>query len=212
LGDRGLEIRIRELKPELAAEYLKFFDDVYDNDPWLRYSNNPWWGGCYCAFYDDLRTEEEIDASKDKRSENRALRKETIEAGRGSGLLAYSGEEVVGWCNVAPRYSYANPRFMVRATDDRAEKVGSISCFVVSSGWRGRGIATNLLRQACGLIGKWGLPVAEGYPPNPNPNVSGTEDIPMENLNYHGSLNMFLRAGFHVHREIERLMVVRKTL
>ena len=82
------EILVRELKPKLVADYLGFFDDIYDNDLFLRFKDNPWWGGCYCSFYDDPRTEDEINASRDKRSENRAARERTIEKRRASGLLA----------------------------------------------------------------------------------------------------------------------------
>ena len=67
-------IVVRELKPGLAADYFEFFDDIYDNDPWLNSKDNPWWGGCYCSFWDDLREEDEINSSKDKRSANRTAR------------------------------------------------------------------------------------------------------------------------------------------
>ncbi len=206
------EVEIRELKPEFASDYLKFFDGVYDGDPWLNFKNNRWWGGCYCEFYDDPRPEDEINASEDKRSENRARRKNTIESGKASGLLAYAGKEVVGWCNVAPRTSYVNPRFIRQAMDDPDEKVGSITCFVVSSRWRRSGVAPRLLREACNLIKGWGLPVAEGYPRNPDVKRDDPNEIPEENLSYRGSLDMFLRSGFQVHRELERLLVVRKPL
>jgi GNAT superfamily N-acetyltransferase len=206
-----MEVRIRELNRELIADYLGFFDDIYNNDPWLKFKDNPWWGGCYCTFYDDPRTEGEINASKDKRSENRARRKETIEQGRASGLLAYSGE-VVGWCNVAPRGSYVNPRFIRQAMDKPDEKVGSITCFVVSHKWRGLGVSAKLLEGACKMIKAWGLPLAEGYPTNPEIRQANPYSVPTENLSYHGSLNTFLRSGFHVHRKLEGLLVVRKSL
>jgi GNAT superfamily N-acetyltransferase len=206
------KILIRELEPKLVSDYLRFFDDIYDNDPFLKFKDNPWWGGCYCTFYDDPRTEDEVNASNDKRSENRAARERTIRQGRASGLLAYAGDEVVGWCNVAPRSSYVNPRYLTKAMVDPNERVGSITCFVVSSRRRKSGVAPELLRSACGLIKKWGYPVAEGYPRNPELSGDSPYKIPPENLSFRGSLSMFLRAGFQVEAKLDRFTVVRKVL
>jgi Acetyltransferase (GNAT) family len=205
-------IRVRELEPKLVADYLRFFDDIYDNDPFLRFKDNPWWGGCYCSFYDDPRAEDEINASHDKRSENRAGRTTTIAEGRASGLLAYTGSKVIGWCNVAPRGSYANPRYLKEAMGDSDEKVGSITCFVVSSGNRRKGVAPLLLGAGCDLIKKWGLPIAEGYPRNPELGWDNPHEIPRDNLSFRGSLDMFLHSGFRAYMKFERFTVVRKTL
>ena len=206
------EILVRELEPRLVADYLRFFDDVYDNDSFLRFRDNPWWGGCYCGFYDDPRTEDEINASHDKRSENRAAREKIIKKGRASGLLAYAGGKVIAWCNVAPRGSYVNPRYLKQAIVDPDERVGSITCFVVSSEQRKSGVAPKLLQSACDLIKKWGLPVAEGYPRNSELSMENPYKIPQDNLSFRGSLNMFLRSGFRVHMKLERFTVVRKML
>ncbi|MBI3841348.1 MAG: hypothetical protein HY297_05300, partial [Thaumarchaeota archaeon] len=84
--EKHLEIVIKALRPGLADDYFALFDDVYDNDEWLRFDRNPWWGGCYCTFYDDVREEDEINASKDKRGENREARRRTIEGGKAAGL------------------------------------------------------------------------------------------------------------------------------
>ncbi|HVH14339.1 MAG TPA: GNAT family N-acetyltransferase [Candidatus Angelobacter sp.] len=206
------EILVRELEPKVVADYLGFFDDIYDNDSFLRFRNNPWWGGCYCSFYDDPRTEDEINASRDKRSENRAAREKTIKKGKASGLLAYAGGKVIAWCNVAPRRSYVNARYLKQAIVDPNERVGSITCFVVSSEQRRSGVASKLLQSACELIKKWGLPIAEGYPRNQELSEENPYKIPQDNLSFRGSLNMFQRSGFRVHMKLETFSVVRKTV
>jgi GNAT superfamily N-acetyltransferase len=206
------EISIVDLKPELADDNLRFFDDVYDNDPWLKSRDNPWWGGCYCTFYDDIREEDEINASRDKRLENRAARQKTIESGRATGLLAYADGKVVGWCNVASRGSHANPRYLKQAIDNPSEKVGSVTCFVVSSGYRKSGVARKLLESASNLVRSWDLTSLEGYPRDPERRGPNPYEVPNDNLSYHGSLNMFLRSGFRVHRKLESFIVVRKLL
>jgi GNAT superfamily N-acetyltransferase len=205
-------IVIRELKPQLAPDYFDFFDDIYDNDPWLNFKANQWWGGCYCSFWDDRREEDEINASKSKRSENRAARLKTIEEGSASGLLAYQDGKVIGWCNVAPRHNYVNLRNLKTAVEDPSERVGSTTCFVVSSARRNSGVAPRLLQSACDLIKSWNLRLAEGYPRNPESSVTNPYNIPQSNLSFRGSLNMFLRSGFHVHRRLDRLIVVRKAV
>jgi GNAT superfamily N-acetyltransferase len=176
----------------------------------MKFSENPWWGGCYCTFYDDPREEDAINASPDKRGENRAARRSNIENGKASGLLAFVDGKVAGWCNVAPRASYVNPRDLKQVIEDSREEVGSVTCFVVSSKYRKSGVATHLLHSACDLIHHWGFPVAEGYPRDPEAKISN--QIPPENLGFRGSLNMFLRSGFQVHRKMERFLVVRKKL
>ncbi|MDA4126557.1 MAG: GNAT family N-acetyltransferase [Thaumarchaeota archaeon] len=206
------KILVRELKPESVTNYLQLFDDVYDNDPWLKFSENPWWGGCYCTFYDDPREEDAINASADKRGENRAARRSNIESGKASGMLAFVDGKVAGWCNVSPRASYVNPRYLKQVIEDPREEVGSVTCFVVSSRYRKSGVATQLLHSACDLIHQWGFPVAEGYPRDPEAKSSNQYQIPPENLGFRGSLNMFLRSGFQVHRKLERFLVVRKRL
>jgi len=128
--------------------------------------------------------------------------------------LAYTkaGGKVVGWCNVAPRGSYVNPRYLKQAIVDPSERVGSITCFVVSSEHRKSGVAPKLLQSACDLIKRWGLPVAEGYPRNPELSGDNPYKIPQDNLSFRGSLNMFLHSGFRVHMKLERFTVVRRAL
>lgn len=204
------KIEVKELRPELADDYFRLFDRAYDEDPWLNYRSNPWWGGCYCGFYDDMREEDEINALADKRTENKRLRRERIEDAKASGLLAYSGQEVVGWCNVAPRGSYVNLRYLKDGIADPAERVGAITCFLVDSRHRGSGVASRLLQAACDLVRGWGLTVAEGYPRNPGPAAQGTESTPNSNADFRGSMGMYLRAGFRVHLKLEKYTVVRK--
>ena len=206
-----MAIEVRHLTPELVGDYMTLFDDVYDNDPWLRYKDNPGWGGCYCTFYDDAREEDAINAGPDKRGDNRANRTSTIHSGKASGLLAYIDGKVAGWCNVAPRGAYANPREVMRDEDEDGTKVGSITCFLVSHSNRNFGVASALLDSACSLVGSWGINVAEGYPRNPEAKVS-THDIPGANLVFRGSLGMFTRKGFKVYKAHSRMLVVRKKL
>jgi GNAT superfamily N-acetyltransferase len=96
------------------------------------------------------------------------------------------------------------------AIDDPAEPVGSIMCFLVSPGYRGKGVGTALLNAACDRFCREKLHFAEGYP-TINPFKRAWE-TPWAEENYKGSLNMYLKAGFKIHRQLERFAIVRKQL
>ena len=67
---------IRELTPELKADWLRFFDGV-------AFADNPAWGICYCSVFH--RAADESGSAK----ENRAFASDNIECGRLQGFLAY---------------------------------------------------------------------------------------------------------------------------
>jgi ribosomal protein S18 acetylase RimI-like enzyme len=206
-----LEVSVKELEPSLVPDYLGFFDNVYEKDPWLNSKSNPWWGICYCGFFDDTRSEEERNKAPSAALNNRTMRSEAIRSGKAQGLLAYVDEKVVGWCNAGPRTNYRNLHDYPGEVD-HDESVGSILCFVVSAAFRGQGIATRLLEAATDKFQRDGLHVAEAYPRTLESNVNNPYNTPPEHLNYRGSLQMFLKAGFKIHRQLERHAIVRKQL
>jgi ribosomal protein S18 acetylase RimI-like enzyme/uncharacterized protein YndB with AHSA1/START domain len=82
--------------------------------------------------------------------------------------------------------------------------VGSVACFVIASPYRGHGVASKLLDAAVERLRARGLRAVEAYPSRTG------DDSPQGN--YRGPLSLFLRAGFKPYRELERHLVVRKTL
>jgi len=208
---KSSEISVRELEPTLVEDYLGFFDQVYQNDPWLNTQNNPWWGICYCGFFDDTRSEEERNRAPHAAVKNRAMRTEMIGSGKANGLLAYVDGKVVGWCNAGPRANYLNLHGYPGVVDHN-ELVGSIFCFVVAASYRGKGIATALLNGAIDKFRHEQLKVAEAYPRTVPADVNNPYNTPPEHLNYRGSLSMFLKTGFTIYRQLERHAIVRKKL
>jgi len=198
---RALKVEVRELTPELLYDYLGFFDKD-------AFTDFPEWSDCYCGFYD---TPDDLwDATGKAGPANRAARAERIRSGKAHGLLAIAGGRVVGWCNAQPRSSFLNMRRYATAMDDPVEPVGSIMCFLVAPGHRGKGVGTTLLNAACNEFRRDKLQVAEGYPTT-NP-LKRAWETPWAEENYKGSLNMYLKAGFQVHRQLERFAIVRKQL
>ncbi len=108
------------------------------------------------------------------------------------GLVAYDGDEAVGWVSLGPRESYERLAFsrVLAPVDDTP--VWSIVCFVVRRKRRGHGIADALLAAAIEHARRHGATMLEAYPVD-----TGGERIPSPNA-FKGTLSMFERAGFEV--------------
>jgi GNAT superfamily N-acetyltransferase len=197
----SVKAEVRELTSELLDDYLKFFDKD-------AFTDFPEWSGCYCGFYDTPG--QEWDASAKAGPPHRATRAERIRSGKAHGLLAFAGGRVVGWCNAQPRSTFVNMRRYSSVIDNPAELVGSIMCFLVAPGHRGKGVGTSLLNAACEKFRRDRLHVAEGYPTT-NP-VKRDWETPWAEENYKGPLSMYLKAGFKIHRQLEHFAIVRKLL
>jgi GNAT superfamily N-acetyltransferase len=105
------------------------------------------------------------------------------------GVLAYDGDEVVGWAAVAPRSElpFARSRKIPHVDD---LPVWSVWCIRVRPGHRGQGISHPLLEGAVAYARDKGAPVVEGYPvDNEGAKVDST-------MAYVGTRALFERAGF----------------
>jgi GNAT superfamily N-acetyltransferase len=121
------------------------------------------------------------------------------------GVLAFRGDEAVGWCAAGPRSSY--PRLgrarVAQATDD-AQDLWAVTCFVVRVGHRRQGIAEPLLDGAVDLARRHGAHIVEAYPVDVSQRQATAASL------YHGPLHLFLRAGFtEVARPVPGRAVVR---
>lgn len=113
---------------------------------------------------------------------------------RAPGLLAYEGNEPVGWVAVAPRSELARvdrSRATPRVDD---EDVWVIPCVTVNKTDRGRGIALALIRAAVAYAFEKAAPAVEAYP------RAGTARTKDDNA-YIGTELLFRRAGFRVVRK-----------
>ncbi|MDM4763168.1 GNAT family N-acetyltransferase [Galbitalea sp. SE-J8] len=113
------------------------------------------------------------------------------------GLVLRLDGEPVGWVGVERKGCYPRlatgltARGSVDAFDDPG--VWSVTCFVVRTGSRRRGLAGELLRAAVEHTRARGARVLEAYPVEVQPGAR----TPSSNL-YHGTLSMFLAEGFEV--------------
>src|SRR3972149_1947447 len=114
--------------------------------------------GCWCMFFRRSSTEMARAMSADNRAALRAL------AGTdpAPGLLAYDGDEPVGWVGLGPRSGFerlVRSRFLAPVDDLPA---WSIVCFFVARRRRGQGVARALLEGAVAYAREHGAPAGEG--------------------------------------------------
>lgn len=129
--------------------------------------------------------------------ENLAVRESLCAAGEHDGLLAYDGDEPVGWCQVGRRDRLDKLVTQLELGADPA--VWAVTCFVVAPAHRRRGVAAALLEAAVSVARGAGASRVEGYPRT-------AADEPGEM--WTGPLGLFERAGFRVLRAGEPRSVV----
>ncbi len=105
------------------------------------------------------------------------------------GVLAYQGDEVVGWAAVAPRSElpFARSRKIPHVDD---LPVWSVWCIKVRPGHRRQGVSAPLVEGAVEYARSLGAPAVEGYPVD---NRGQRVDLTMA---YVGTRGLFERAGF----------------
>jgi GNAT superfamily N-acetyltransferase len=91
-------------------------------------------------------------------------------AGPTSGLIAFLGDEAVGWCAVEPRTAY--PRLLLKSRvpwegrdeDRRDDTVWAVTCLLVRTGFRRRGVSRALAAAAVDHARRGGARALEAYP------------------------------------------------
>jgi ribosomal protein S18 acetylase RimI-like enzyme len=118
-----------------------------------------------------------------------------VEQGRAHGILVYANGEAVGWCQFGRREELPridNRRPYRGLAPDRDEKLWRITCFVVRTTHRRRGIASAALKAALEAIKSNGGGLVEAYPLSRwLSRAFGNESTP-------GVLSMFEKEGFKV--------------
>lgn len=183
-------VEIRDLTPDLVADYHRFFDEV-------AFQDNPVWQSCYCSEThfepDPLRTT----------AGNRADMTRLVAASGVTALLAYADGGLVAWCNYGETTRLAGVMSKLGLDPADHEKVGSVACFVIASQYRRHGLAKSLLEAACARLAERGCTQVEAYP---------RRDAASDGSNYRGPLEMYLQAGFEPYREAGKTLIVRKSL
>lgn len=166
---------------EVVPATVRRFEDVAV----LLGPKNPASSVCWCLSYRlDSRTNRELVGAA--RGE---YVRELCSRDRAPGVLAYDGDDVVGWAAVAPRSETSFARSTkIPWLDDLP--VWSVWCIRVRPGHRGAGVARAVLRGAVEWARAQGAPAVEGYPvDNRGARVNPT-------MAYVGTRSLFEGAGF----------------
>jgi GNAT superfamily N-acetyltransferase len=154
-----------------------------------------WGAGCWCMHprLTDPQMRELPGPGSETERRRQAMTK-LARRRRAPGLLAFEGDEVVGWVAVAPRTELARIEKSRATPRVDGEDVWVIPCVTVRKTARGRGIACALIRAAVEYAREHGACAVEAYP---RAGAARTSD---DNA-WFGTEAMFRRAGFRVIRK-----------
>ena len=143
-------------------------------------------GGCWCMYWRVSRTQYDEQHGELNRRNIKAL----VDSGNIPGILAYSGDEPVGWCSIAPHEEFPTlgRSRILKPVDD--QPVWSVVCFFVTRGQRRKGLTVQLLKAAVEYAASKGARIIEGYPVEPKDGKAPDVFV------YTGLLSAFKQAGF----------------
>ena len=144
-------------------------------------------GGCWCMLW--RLTRKQFEAQKG--AGNKEAMKRIVDSGEVPGILAFSDNDPIGWCAVAPRdrYPALSRSRILQPLDDLPS--WTVACFFIERSFRNKGVATDLLRFAASYARSEGAKRLEGYPVEPKKN----QHIPPA-FAWTGIPKAFLRNGF----------------
>jgi len=192
------EIAIRRLSPDLAEEYVRFFDVTPHWDD-MDKPELP----CYCITWrSDRSYAGDGDHWFQTREERRAKAVHYVQEGSLQGYLAYADGEIVGWCNATGDcqggVEHLRSYWPIPGTE-AGTRVLSVFCFMIDPRYQRSGVATILLQQVCRDAIEEGYTYIEAY--------THREYVPPD---HRGPLAMYLKCGFTELGERDGRLVVRK--
>jgi GNAT superfamily N-acetyltransferase len=144
--------------------------------------------GCWCQWFKVSGSEFRVLSRPELAERLRA----SVEEGS-PGVLARIDGEPVGWSAVEPfsAYPVLGRSPITRRLDGDPADPWAVTCFVVRTEHRQKGVARALLRGAVEHARERGAATIEGYPVDPGvrPSLTNSE-------RYHGTVSLFESAGF----------------
>lgn len=194
-----MNITIRKLTPDLAEDYLHFFD-VTPHD--INIDENK----CYCVTWRSDASYEHSGHWFPTREERRSKAAEFVRNGSLQGYLAYCDGKIVGWCNANGDcrlcVDYLRTIYPIEQYD-HSVRVKSVFCFVVAPEMHRMGVATKLLEAVVNDAAIEGFDLVEGY---------CNEKFVDTAQDFRGPLAIFERCGFSRSAECDGKVVMRKAL
>ncbi len=180
-----MHVVIRPLTPEKWPA----FEDLFGKQ-----------GACYGCWCTHFRLSPAARRENDRLRNKQHIRKR-IEDGPPPGLLAFDGEEAVGWMQIGPRHDV--PEFNnagrgsapIDASDAADPAVWVISCFFLRSRARGKGLTHTMVEEGLRFARQGGARWVEACPMDQS---KSARSIGL----FVGSTRVFEKAGFS--RMVER--------
>jgi ribosomal protein S18 acetylase RimI-like enzyme len=198
-----MNVEILKLTPDLAEDYVTFFDTTPHNEKHKM--------KCYCVYWCNEESEDQNFSSKKARREYAI---QCIKGNKIQGYLAYREDKVVGWCNANTKSDCLKcmgwrgmngPRKGFLPTEEATPeiKVKSVFCFTIAPEMRRQGIASRLLARVCQDAAEAGFDFVEAYP---------DKEVTAKSEDFVGYAKMYEKMGFTVYHETNRKLVMRKPL
>jgi len=198
-----MNVSIKPLTPELAGDYFDFFENrAFTDDSPYR---------CYCQVYQ--MSKEQYQAAYDKitaegldpGAASREVAEQQIADGVLRGYLAFVDGLAIGWCNANDRANYPTEPVYddtpFHAPAEDREK--AVVCFEIAPEYRGKGVATALLRQVINDAKNEDYNAVVGFP------VLRDERYEWDSP---GPIRLYEKAGFSKVSEKDGRAVMRKAL
>lgn len=194
-----MDIEIRKLTPDLAEDYVRFFDttshDVNIDDR-----------KCYCVTWRNDDSYAGNDHWYPTREERRSHAFDFVRTGNIQGYLAYHNGKIVGWCNANADchvgVDYLRSVWPIMKNDTNV-KVKSIFCFMIAPEVQRMGVATKLLERVCQDAAADGFDYVEAY------TIMDSGDAAH---NHRGPVGMYEKCGFTKNAVRGDKVVMRKSL
>lgn len=169
-----MKITIRPLTPSLWPD----LEDLF--------GKNGASNGCWCMYW---RIGPEY--HKRPRAKNKSAMRRIVKKGPPPGLLAFDGDQAIGWCQLTPRQdlSWLNRKPAFQPVDN--VPVWSLSCFYIRRGYRRSGVMKALIVEALKAAKRANAPALEAYP------VDAAQPGSMSNI-FTGTASTFRRLGFRI--------------
>jgi len=170
-------IRFEELRPDLWPAVERLF------------SPNGACAGCWCMWW---RAESRKAWNQMRGAQAKKAFKNLVQKSKAHGILAFAGDEPVGWCSFGPRPDFPVLETVRAYTRDDTTNVWSIICFFIHRKWRGKGLSRGLLGASVQAMQKRGVKIIEGYPTT---TTKGGKRL-TSSLAWTGPLKIFEELGF----------------
>ena len=146
-------------------------------------------GGCWCMYW---RAESYKAWRNMKGAGAKRCFKELVQKGKAHGILAFAGDEPVGWCSIGSRRDFPVLQKSKTYKRDDSDHVWSVTCFFIHRRWRRKGLSRGLLKTAVEVMRRRGVKLAEAYP------VTTTKDGRRvgSSMAWTGPLTIFEELGF----------------